>query len=245
MINNLSLLGTFPLCELPINLTGISGQYNTPSKNKKTKKYSKYELYHLDIFEDLELDDEYKMPIIRPFEGALPMRLVPFHEAIAKRDYDCTVHFYINDALFVRVLRQPKRYLSILKRFKSVITPDFSQFVNMNEAQRRYNAYCNRALGAYWQNNGVNIIYNVTWSVPDSYGYSFSGVPKNSVVAVNCMGIRGCNASKYLWLKGYNEMLKRMSPKSIVRYGDVMPDEKEEISTFFENNQWRRLRHGR
>lgn len=89
------------------------------------------------------------------------------------------------------------------------------------------------------------MIPNVTWSTPDTYDYSFTGIPKHSVIAINCTGIKGNHASMYLWRKGYQEALRILEPTLIIRYGDKMPEEREDISVYFENTNLKNLRNGR
>jgi hypothetical protein len=50
--------------------------------------------------------------------------------------------------------------------------------------------------------------------------------------------------SKYLWLRGYHEALRRLQPTRIIRYGQKMQGEREDISIYFDNEYLRRMRHG-
>lgn len=218
---------------------------DTFSHKKKKKSMTTRELYKMDLFGDLQTVSPFEMPVIGSYNGIVPSRLVPFNVAVANHDYDCTAHFYINDPLFFRVLRNPTRYLSVLKKFKAVISPDFSQYIDFPYALRLCNAYWNRALAAWWQKNDVNVIFNVTWSMPDSYPYSFVGVPRHSTIAINCMGIKKHEMSQYLWMKGYEEAVKQLEPSCIIRYGSVMPGERTDISVYFENQIIGRMQHGR
>lgn len=195
---------------------------------------------YVDVVE--ESISSYEMPAIAPYEGPAPARLVGFNEARCEETHQGTVHFYIDDRLFNCTWNNPEGYVPLLKQYDSVIGPDFSQYVNMTYDERYYNAWRNRTLTSRWQSYGINVIPNVTWSLPDSYEYSFSGIPQHSVIAVNCTAIIGKDTSRYLWLKGYNEMLRRLEPRLIIRYGDRMPGEKEEISVFFPNERLQRLR---
>ena len=235
-------------------LPGFEGTYKrTPIPRKKrssTKKRKAFslnlaELFHSEIYGSLPTAGETPLPVLETISIIYPKRLVPFNVAYANRDYDCTVHFYIADRLFIRVLRNPEKYLEFFQRSHSVIGPDLSQYANMSAEDRYYSAYINRAFTAYLQRNGVCVIPNVTWSLPDSYTYSFSGIPENSVVAINCTGILKHAASKYLWYKGYDEAFRILHPSLVVRYGDVMQNEHEEISVYFENERIKKLRNGR
>ena len=183
-----------------------------------------------------------EMPSIEPYEGPAPTRLVGFNEARCEKEHYGTVHFYLNDPLFECVWNNPLKYVPILKQYDSVIGPDFSQYTDMTYDERYFNAWRNRTLTAEFQIQGINVIPNVSWSLPDSYSYSFTGIPKHSIIAVNCTAIRGYNLSKYLWLKGYKEMLRQLEPRLIIRYGDRMPGENEAISVYFPNERLQRLR---
>lgn len=183
-----------------------------------------------------------EMPTIEPYEGPVPSRLIGFNEARCKHEHSGTVHFYINDDLFKCIWNDRNKYVPLLRQYESVIGPDFSQYVDMTYDERYYNAWRNRTITAEWQSYGINVIPNVTWSLPDSYDYSFSGIPKHSVIAVNCTAIYGHNLSRYLWRKGYEEMMQRLEPRLIIRYGDKMPEENEAISVYFPNERLQRLR---
>lgn len=185
------------------------------------------------------------MPSLEPYLGPIPDYLVSFNQASSCTCHYCGVHFYIDDYLFERIWKNPDKYIPLLKRFLCVIGPDFSQYRNMPYPLRMYNCYRNRVLTQYMQNHGVNMVPNVTWSLPDSYDYSFSGIPKNSVIAINCTGIIGCNYSKYLWYKGYEEALKRLEPSKILRYGSKMEGEMASISKYYQNDRLKLLRNGR
>ena len=89
------------------------------------------------------------------------------------------------------------------------------------------------------------MIPNVTWSTPSSYDYAFTGIPKHSVIAINSTGIIGNPAAIYLWRKGYEEVLFKLKPTIIIRYGDKIPGEREGISVYYENLNLRNLRNGR
>lgn len=209
------------------------------------KKNINQTTYKMKIFESLITESTFGMPVQQTYKGEIPYELLSFNKAVAKKRYDTTVHFYINDKEFTRILTYPEKYLEILKRFKSVIAPDFSQYIEMPYPMKLYHCYLNKAFAAYWSKNGINVIPNVTWSTPDSYDYSFTGIEKNGVIAINCTGVKKSAYSKYLWLQGYKEAIRRLEPSHIIRYGEKMPEEHEEISTYFENENFKLLNNGR
>ena len=226
---------------------------NSLNKNKQRKKSSSRTadliLNKQDILNHVEFIDStapFPMPKVHkvnPFE--LPNIAIPFSKALYKSNKDLVVVFYEPDINFARILHNPKRYVEPLKRFACVVGPDFSQKIGMNKFVNFHNHWWNMALTAFYQSQGVRMIPNITWSDPASYSYSFVGIPKHSVIAINCIGIKGNHAAKYLWRKGYEEAIKVLEPVLIIRYGDKMPGEREDISVYFENINLKNLRNGR
>ena len=196
---------------------------------------------------DLQVDNRTKVPIILGYDVSeeLPTQILAFHEAMSstQTNFDAIVHFYEHDFQFIRLFRNPDKYIPQLRKYRYVLSPDMSQYVEMAYYHRYANNCHNKAMAQYLQRNGVNIIANVTWSLPDSYEYCFEGIPKNTVIAIGSNGVNASTDSKYLWRRGYEEAIRRLHPKRIIRYGQKMPGEREEISIYYENNCLKRMRH--
>lgn len=228
-------------------------QHDSRYKQKKQRKSSSRTgdliLNKQDILNDLEYLDStvpFPMPVVHQvnlFE--LPSMAVPFSKALNGTNKDIILVFYEPDTNFARILHNPKRYVEPLKKFTCVVGPDFSQKIGMNPFVNYCNNWWNKALTAYFQSQGVFMIANVTWSDPASYSYAFAGIPKHSVIAINSNGIKGSHAAIYLWRKGYEEALRILEPVLIIRYGDKMPGEREDISVYYENINLKNLRNGR
>lgn len=131
------------------------------------------------------------------------------------------LHFYVDDYQFERCWSKPADYINHLKKFKYVISPDFSLYVDLPVAHQIWNCYRNRLLAAYWQAKGVKIIPNVSWSDKKSFEWCFDGIPQNSTVAISTVGTR---ASKEAFLKGYYKMLEVLKPTQIIVYGKIYPE---------------------
>lgn len=224
--------------------------YDYSEKVKSTHKHDEYlkrkeKGVGYNIWSELKFTGSLDIPEIQPYEASIPTQLVPFSKVNWETDASCSVHFYEHDYKFNRFVNNPETYLQILLRMHSVITPDYSQYVEMPAYRRMYNSCLNKEIGAFLQNHGIPIIVNVSWSTPDSYEYAFEGIPLNCVIAVNSNGIKRNNTSRYLWRKGYEYMLERLTPRHIIRYGEKMPYENESISTYFVNEQIKIMRNGR
>lgn len=195
----------------------------------------KSHLLNLHLNKKCTFAGEYDMPVLRAYLDDPPERLIPFNLARCTRDYDSGVHFFIDDYQFERIWIYPGRYLHQLRRFRAVIAPDFSQFADTPQALRIWQNYRAKYLASWWQDQGIRVIPNVTGSTPDSFRYCFDGLPTDSVVAINCLGIRSSALSMYFWREGYSETIRRLQPRLIIRYGDIMPGENEDVSIYYPN----------
>lgn len=134
--------------ELPLNSSTIR-------KKKRTKNdgitRTLYDYFMLDIFSTLPTVGKEQMPVLEPVDAnlELPNEMVAFDEAFTKKRTNCIVHFFTDDRRFLRIFRNPKKYLPFLKECAAVIEPDLSQYINMPYALRQAHAWLNRALAAW------------------------------------------------------------------------------------------------
>lgn len=168
----------------------------------------------------------YDIPPIQGMETIGPVDdFIGFNYALKeKQPENKGVHFFLDDYIFERIWRNPYRYLPILKRFKYVLSPDFSPYCDFPKAIQIYNHYRKHWMGAFMQENGIQVIPTVTWSTHPSYEFCFDGEPKNSVVAVSSVGCLTWKDGEKMFLDGYREMIDRLHPSMILLYGTV-PDE--------------------
>lgn len=197
----------------------------------------------IDLFEGLELEPEFGIPVLGAYSGPLPEEWIPF----CKRKYtsNAGIHFFSDDYTFNSVLTSPGKFVEDLRKHQVIIAPDYSQYMNMPACVRFTNSYTNKAIAAYWQSEGLSVIPNVTWSDPDSYAYSVAGLPTGSVIAINSKGAMKYNISKYLWQRGYDFVVSYLQPSLILRFGPKMPLENEENSIYIECEHLNRMRYGR
>jgi hypothetical protein len=141
-----------------------------------------------------------------------------------KNPEDVGVHFYLDDYQFIRVWNDPDRYIQMLKRFKYVMSPDFSLYTDYPVAIQIYNHYRKHWLAAYWNMHGIKVIPTICWSDEDSFKWCFDGEPKGSTVSVSSVGVMKNKEYKRKFIRGYEEMIDRIEPTQIIFYGDI-PEE--------------------
>ena len=60
---------------------------------------------------------------------------------------DFGMHMFVDDYRFERLWNSPHKYLAKLRKFKCVITPDFSGYLNVPKEMKVCNIYRSRLLG--------------------------------------------------------------------------------------------------
>lgn len=136
---------------------------------------------------------------------------------------DVGIHFFLDDAQFVRVWNSPDTYIPLLSKFRYLCAPDFSMYSDMPKVLQIYNHYRKHWLATYWQELGLTVIPTISWSTPDSFEWCFDGEPKNSIVAVGTAGTQISKASRAAFMAGYMAMLERLDPCEVLVFGKL-PD---------------------
>ncbi len=159
---------------------------------------------------------------------AVPKRLVPFTQRTRCCDEDA-ICFYEHDVRFSDILINPQKYLEEL-RGKTIVSPDCSLYRNAPLAVQIANIYKSRAIGSYFQRNGVKVIPNVRWGnyltftkefLPEEV--AFLGVYKGTMISIGTYGCFKGNDNKRVFADGLSEALKVIEPKAVLVYGP-MPD---------------------
>ena len=168
---------------------------------------------------------EYGIPQIEPvaYEGGCDW--IGFNYAKSTKDCEGKgVHFFLDDYQFCRLWSNIDRYIPMLQRFRYVMSPDFSTYTDFPKVMQIYNHYRKHWCAAYMQEAGIQVIPTISWSTPDSYDWCFDGEPKGGTVAVSSVGCMNGKKKKELFLSGYDAMIEKLHPESIIFYGK-MPEE--------------------
>lgn len=181
------------------------------------------------VFENQELkqyptNSFYGMPNIKATHtvGDKMLRFMDWKEVKDPENY--IAHFFYDDYKFINAWREPEKYIEKLKMFKAVMSPNFSVYTDFPRALQILACYRRQWCGAFWNDNGIDVIPNVVWGDKDSYEYCFDGIPKHSTVVISTLGKKidpmwnGTEGN--LFLDGYNEMMKRLEPTAILAYGN-------------------------
>lgn len=164
----------------------------------------------------------YGIPQIEPVKTYPKGEFIPMNYANgAKNPESKIIHCFVDDYQFTRYWNRPDDYISKLSQFAAVCSPDFSTYTDMPVAMQIYNHYRKHWLAAYWQLHGITVYPTISWSDEESYEWCFDGEPTGGVVAVSSVGTQKNEESKRLFLRGYEEMVKRLNPLWVIFYGYV------------------------
>jgi hypothetical protein len=169
-----------------------------------------------------EYDGMLEIPIIKK-ETDVPRKLIPFSKAKTSSDKNCYVHFYEDDVRFERIWNNPERYLTILKEYDGVISPDFSLYRDMPLVMQQWNVYRNRAIGTWLQSNGIKVIPNIRFSDSRSYEFCCLGVENGSVIAIGTHGTLKNKKDREIFIEGLEYVVNKIKPPVIIIYGKA-PD---------------------
>lgn len=188
--------------------------------------------YNLLDYDATRTDGKYNIPMLEPVDH-VPSKLQGFNYVLNKPDHEACVHFFLDDYQFERIWKRPDFYIDKLAAFDSVITPEFSLYIDMPLAMQLWNTYRTRMIGQIMQNWGLTVIPSVTWSYEDSYDFCFDGLPKFSTLAVETLGVKKNKWQTEIWKNGMDELIKRKQPKRLLIYGGKIdydfPDDIEVI----------------
>ncbi len=179
-----------------------------------------------------------KIPIIPKFEPRPDdfsnLLLIGFDKThIGDTEHiDRMVHFFLYDYRFERVWKKPDDDIERLSRYRAVLSPDFSMYLEMAPVMQLYNVFRNRWCGAYWASKGIRVIPSVNWGDENTFDFCFEGIEKGSTVAVSTyMASEHDNRQdqKEWFMAGYNEMLRRIEPEKIICYNTPFPEMQGDI----------------
>lgn len=165
---------------------------------------------------------KYEFPLIRKQELHCDdkIRLISCSDTRSKDSHKkraCGVHFFANDNKFTSAYSFPIKTLRKYSQYAFLLSPDFSTYADMKLWRQIESVAHNRWCGAFWQKHGMIVIPTISWSTSRSFEFCFEGVESNATVAV---GMIGCKQSRRNFMKGYDAMLERLSPQTIICLGN-------------------------
>lgn len=172
----------------------------------------------------------YDIPELKPTRFDEKCDFISFNYARSCKEPEGKgIHFFVDDYQFNRLWTNIEKYIFMLSKFQYIMTPDFSTYTDFPMAIQIYNHYRKHWIGAYFQEREIKVIPTIFWSTPESYEWCFDGEPMNSCVAVSTVGCMNSDKKKKLFLDGYKKIIECLQPETIIFYGNVPEECKENI----------------
>lgn len=137
--------------------------------------------------------------------------------------------FFELDKKFSEVVKNPKAFVKEFLKFGAITCPDCSLYRDAPLAVQIGNIYKSRAIGYFYQSQGVNVIPLVRWGSRDTYSsdtipekIAFTGIPKNSTIIISTYGCIKSKEDKY-HLKQDSQSACRHSRLALFLYMEQCP----------------------
>ena len=200
-------------------------------KNRPVKGFKDTFGFHR--LKKLKLVGDLELPYITRYDGPLPKKVIdmlkhPSHPA------EYFVHHYLFDYCFdgkngiwygcLENSRTENAYLNKLRKYKGVISPDYSVYVDLPFVHQLWNIYRDRLTCEWLRSLGLNVIFNLRWGDYRTYKYVFQGIEKHSVIAIGSHGLIKHPENRSIFMNGFIEMIKRVEPNILIIYGPCTKD---------------------
>ena len=176
------------------------------------------DVFHAFLVKNATYDSNLEIPCLAR-EVQKPLKLIAFSKAIGCKEFDAWIHFYEDDVAFERIWNTPNKYLPIIKKFKGVITPDFSVYRDMPLVMQQWNIYRSRAIGHWLQENGVSVIPNIRFGDERTHELSCASIQKYGTIAVGSHGCIKLLSDRNYFVSGLEYVVDRLEPNILVVYG--------------------------
>ncbi|MCR5836162.1 MAG: DUF4417 domain-containing protein [Lachnospiraceae bacterium] len=201
-----------------------------------------------ELVEGAVFDGVVEIPsLARPKEIYIPSNLTPF-SVRNRADAEDIICFYEKDDNFSEIIDDTNAFLGDLEKYKGIVTPDCSLYIDMPLCLQIANIYFNRAVGYRIQSQGMYVIPNVRWGDERTYTnkcfsekIAFLGLPKKSIVSVGTYGQIQKKIDKKYFREGLEAMLEELEPEVVLVYGSLSKKIFEGLlhkTEFVQYNDW-------
>lgn len=186
-------------------------------------------IYGIKQIKSPTLDGDYEFPYIGniEIENRKSINLISYKQLgkqIKSSSKNGFIHFFMDDKFFQHVIDKPEKYIDKFRKFGGVIPPDISVYADMTLGEQIYSVGQSRSIAHFFESYDIPVIPNVRWGDRSSYKFVFDGVRKNHIIAVGSHGTIKKKQDKVIFCEGFEEMMRRLTPRTIIIYG-TLPNE--------------------
>lgn len=221
--------------------------YAAQKREKQRWQFCKSRNLGLEYCANATFQGKYGIVLIKKYTDTLPNRFITLHETNTIGSPTIGVVGFSYDYELERLTNNPQKYAPRLAKYKCICEPDFSMKIGDPLGAVIGNAFKSHTTAFCLQEYGCNVMPTMKWSSPESYEVCFDGYERGGAVIVSTIGAMKDERSRMYFKDGFLEMLKRISPDSVVLYGEhdewiagLMP--KQLDVHFFSHERFNRMR---
>lgn len=164
---------------------------------------------------------KYGITKIKKYTGELPSKFITLQEINEMGGSNVGVLGFSYDLQLEKLETDYKKYLRILRKYRCVAEPDYSMRIGDALGSIVSTSFKSHNIAFFYQEHGCTIIPTMKWADEMSYDVCFDGYERGGAVLVSTMGVIRDERSQMYFKSGFKEMLKRVSPDSVVLYGEM------------------------
>ena len=217
-------------------------------ESKEQWKFKKSQNMGLEYSKNAFRSGKYGIAKLKKYIGDLPNKFITLQDINKIGSPNIGVLGFSYDYVLENLATHIEKYVSSLSNYKCFGEPDFSVKIGDPLACAVSSTFRSHNIAYYLQEMGCPIIPTMKWSDETSYDVCFDGYEKGGAVLVSTMGVLRDERSHMYFANGFKEMLKRISPDTVVLYGenkewisDLFPDQL--CVHYIENEHIKRMRN--
>ncbi len=163
---------------------------------------------------------QYGIPLIKKYTKDWPKRFITLSEMKNVGNNNIGIATFDYDYVLDKLVSNPSAFVESFSTYKCICEPDLSINVGEPLAIAIANSFRSHSTSYYLQQHNCDVIPTIKWATPNTYDVCFSGYERGGAVIVSTIGVIHDERSRMYFVRGFREMLKRLSPDSIGLYGN-------------------------
>ena len=198
-----------------------SDVFKKSARSKQKWAFEKSRHFGLEHCSNAFFQGKFGIVQIKKYTGDLPDKFITLDETNEIGSPSIGVVGYAYDTFLEEYVHNPEKYAYKFSKYKCLGELDFSMKILDPFGVIVSSATLSHTSAFYYQEHGCHILPTMKWSSAESYEVCFDGYEKGGAVMVSTIGVLSDERSKVYFKNGFNEMLKRISPDSVIIYGTI------------------------
>ena len=193
-----------------------------PIENKRHTN-TKQSPWKPDWFQQTDVFGPYQIPILKPTTlPNCPEAMASFcRQPPLIRRQRTLLHGFVDDPKLLPLLKAPKKFLEQFATYFAVTTPDFSICTEMPLQDRIRSTWSSRAIGAYFQQHGLQVVPNIRWAHLSDLEYILDGLSTGGTIVLSTQGLLREQSLRKTFKAGAEIVLHQLEPEQVIIYGQL------------------------